>query len=53
MRARAHAAVSYIDDATMPHVGHAGSFKILGAIRHFCTCVVLDPGSVSHAVAEP
>lgn len=36
MHARAHAVVPYIDDATMLHVGHMGSFKIPSVIRHFC-----------------
>ena len=35
---RALAAVSYcvVDDATILHVSHTGSFKIPRAIRHFC-----------------
>lgn len=36
MCARTHTAASYVDDATMLHVGHVESFKIPGAIRHFC-----------------
>lgn len=35
MYVRAHTVVSYIDDAIMLHVGHTGSFKIPGTIRHF------------------
>ena len=29
-------AVSYIGDATMPHMGHAGPFKVSGAAMYFC-----------------
>ena len=41
MRTRAHTAASYVDDATMLHVGHVGSFKIPRAIRHFCLTACL------------
>lgn len=47
MYARAHAAASYVDDATMLHVCYTGSFKISGATRYFClrSCLHLDvPG---------
>ena len=49
------AAVSYIHDVTMLHVGHVGSFKILGPLgTSACglvfTCVALEPGSVIHVV---
>ena len=46
---------SYIDDETMMHVGHVESFKISGplgttACQLVCTCVVLEPRSISHVV---
>ena len=51
MRIRSHAAASYVDNATMLHMGHAWSFKIPGAIRHFClrACPHMrGPGTWTH-----
>ena len=44
MLARAHAAVSYIDDATMLHMGH-----VLGLVRAY---VALETRTVRHILAE-
>ena len=35
MCARSHTVASYIDDVTILHVGHTGSFKILGPLGTF------------------
>ena len=44
MRTRAHVAVSYIGDATMRHMGHAGPFRVPRATRLF-----LPEGLSAHA----
>lgn len=36
MHARTHAAVSYVGDTTMLHVGHTGHFQVPWATRLFC-----------------
>lgn len=39
MHARAYVAESFVDDATMSHVGHAGFFKVPGRLSIFSECL--------------
>lgn len=39
MHARAYVAESFVDDATMSHVGHAGFFKVPGWLSIFSECL--------------